>query len=331
VERVQELYTRLITEDEADFLISPYSSGLAAAAAVIAEQNGKVMITTGAADDDTYKQGYTHIFQLYTPGSQYLLSTVDMLKLLEPDAKVAIAHENDKFSTSVVAGLAPYLESQGFEMAMDPEGYASETTDFGSIINKIVDSGATVLLGGGHYPDGSTLARQLSEKGANLNLISLLVAPPDSKFSELGDAAVGISGPSQWEGKATHTEEEAAGLGKEWFGPSGADFSAAYETAYGDAPTYHAAGGYVACLILQKALQDAGSVDPEQVMAALEAMDLFTFFGGTKFDTSAEAHGLQTGHSMVVIQWQKDAGGELVREVIWPADVATADPIYPIP
>jgi hypothetical protein len=66
-------------------------------------------------------------------------------------------------------------------------------------------------------------------------------------------------------------------------------------------------------------------------MAALEAMDLFTFFGGTKFDTSAEAHGLQTGHSMVVIQWQKDAGGELVREVIWPADVATADPIYPIP
>ncbi len=44
-ERVQELYTRLITEDNADFLISPYSSGLAAAASIIAEQNGRVMIT----------------------------------------------------------------------------------------------------------------------------------------------------------------------------------------------------------------------------------------------------------------------------------------------
>ena len=34
-ERVQELYTRLATDDDADFLISPYSSGLTAAAAVI--------------------------------------------------------------------------------------------------------------------------------------------------------------------------------------------------------------------------------------------------------------------------------------------------------
>ena len=35
-DRVQELYTRLISSDKADFLISPYSSGLADAAAVIA-------------------------------------------------------------------------------------------------------------------------------------------------------------------------------------------------------------------------------------------------------------------------------------------------------
>ncbi|NIT56614.1 MAG: ABC transporter substrate-binding protein, partial [Aliifodinibius sp.] len=42
--RVQELYTRLSTEDEADILISPYSSGLTGAAAVIAEQYGKIMV-----------------------------------------------------------------------------------------------------------------------------------------------------------------------------------------------------------------------------------------------------------------------------------------------
>jgi branched-chain amino acid transport system substrate-binding protein len=41
----QELYTRLATEDNATFTISPYSSGLADAAAVIAEQYGKIMIT----------------------------------------------------------------------------------------------------------------------------------------------------------------------------------------------------------------------------------------------------------------------------------------------
>lgn len=329
-ERVQELYTRLITEDNADFLISPYSSGLTAAAAVIAEQNGKVMITTGAADDDTYKQGYTGVFQLYTPGSLYLTSTVNMLKSLDSSAKIAVVHESDKFSTSVVEGLKPYAEAQGFEIVLE-EAYASDTADFGPIINKIVDSGATVVLGGGHYPDGSTFARQLYERKVGIQFIGLLVAPPDSKFSELGDAAFGVAGPSQWEGKATHTEEEASALGKEWFGPSGADFSSAFEAAYGDKPTYHAAGGYTAGLLLQKAIQNADSVESEAVKAALDAMDLFTFYGGIKFDTSEAAHGLQVGHSMVVIQWQKSDAGELVRQVIWPKDVATADPIFPIP
>jgi branched-chain amino acid transport system substrate-binding protein len=329
-ERVQELYTRLITEDNADFLISPYSSGLTAAASIIAEQNGKVMITAGAAEDDAYKTGNTSLFQLYTPGSQYLLSTVDMLKMLDAEAKVAVVHENDKFSTSVVEGLKPYLESQGFEVVLE-EGYASETTDFGPVINKIVESGATVLLGGGHYPDGSTFARQLYERQVGLKFISLLVAPADSKFPELGEAALGVSTSSQWELAATHTQEEATALGKTWYGPTGDEFAAAYEEATGDKPTYHVAGGYMAGLVLQKAIEDADSVDPEKVKAALESMDIFTFYGGIKFDTSPEAHGLQIGHEMVVAQWQKDDAGEFVRKVVWPADVANADPLYPIP
>jgi branched-chain amino acid transport system substrate-binding protein len=68
-DRVQELYTRLATEDNADFMISPYSSGLADAAAVIAEQYGKIMITTGAASDSTYLLGYTGVYQTYTPAA----------------------------------------------------------------------------------------------------------------------------------------------------------------------------------------------------------------------------------------------------------------------
>ena len=71
-DRVQELYARLVNEDKADFLISPYGSGPADAAAVLAEQYGKIMITTGAASDGTYKKGYTLVYQVYTPASRYL-------------------------------------------------------------------------------------------------------------------------------------------------------------------------------------------------------------------------------------------------------------------
>ena len=329
-ERVQELYTRLINEDNADFLISPYSSGLTSAASIVAEQNGKVLITTGAADDATYKTGNTSLFQLYTPASLYMSSTVDMLKELDPGAKIALVHESDKFSTSVTEGIKPYLEANNFEIVLE-EGYATETTDFGPIVNKIQGSGATVLLGGGHYNDGTALARALYDRQIGLKFAYLLVAPADSKFPELGDAALGIATSSQWELKATHNEAEAANMGMEWFGPTGEDFAAAYEAAYGDPPTYHVAGGYTAGLILQKAIIDADSTNPEAVKAALNAMNLMTFFGGIQFDTSEDAHGLQIAHKMVVAQWQKNDAGELVRVVIAPADVKTNDPLYPIP
>lgn len=326
-ERVQELYTRLATEDDADFLISPYSSGLTAASAVIAEQYGKIMITTGAASDSIFQQGYTLVYQAYTPASRYLVGAVDLLESLNPDAKIAFVHETDRFSTDVVNFANEYAAEKGFEIVL-LEGYASETTDFNPFINKIIETQPDVLLGGGHVQDGLTFARQLHEKNVELDYIALLVAPPDNEFGELGDAAVGVVGPSQWEPQATFSEETAI---NEWIGLSSAEFTQAYESAFGEAPTYHAAGGYVAGLILQKGIEDAGSTDAEQVKAALDAMEISTFYGNIKFDTSDENHGLQIGHSMVYIQWQRDEGGELFKALVFPFEGASDEPLYPIP
>jgi branched-chain amino acid transport system substrate-binding protein len=83
-------------------------------------------------------------------------------------------------------------------------------------------------------------------------------------------------------------------------------------------------------MLLQKAIEVAGSLDTQAVKTALDGLDLLTFFGHVKFDTTAEAHGLQTGHSMVYIQWQKDSSGALVKQVVWPAEGATAKILFPI-
>ncbi|MCB8925666.1 MAG: amino acid ABC transporter substrate-binding protein [Ardenticatenaceae bacterium] len=330
-DRVQELYTRLATEDEADFLISPYSSGLTAASAVIAEQYGKVMITTGAASDDTYKQGLTTVYQAYTPASRYLTGAIDLLQTLDSEVnKIAFVYENSKFSTDVVEAAKTYAESLGYEVVLH-EGYDPETTDFGPFINKIQDAAPDAILGGGHFQDGSTFARQLNEKSIDVGFFTLLVAPPEPDFADLGEAAVGVIGPSQWEPQAAFSAASAAEAGLEWYGIESEAFVSAYEAAYdGEEPSYHSAGGYAAGLILQKAIIDADSTDPEAVRAALDAMDLLTFFGHIKFDTSEEAHGLQTGHSMVYIQWQ-DNGDGLAKQVVWPAEGATAETLYPMP
>jgi ABC-type branched-subunit amino acid transport system substrate-binding protein len=319
-DRVQELYTKLVTEDKADFLISPYSSGLADASAVIAEQYGKIMITTGAASEGTYKKGYTLVYQAYTPAGKYLTGAVDLLSRLDPNArKIAIVHENDKFSTDVTTALESYAKDKGYDVVLN-EGYDTGTTDFAPIINKI-PADVDAVMGGGHFADGQQFAKAMYDKGIKVKFISLLVAPPEPTFAEIGDAAFGIIGPSQWEPLAAFTPD---------YGPTGAEFVSAYKAAYGEDPSYHAAGGYTAGLILQKGIETAGSLNTEAIKAALDGVDMMTFFGHTKFDTSADSHGLQIGHSMVYIQWQKDDSGVLVKEVIWPAEGKTADPVYPI-
>jgi branched-chain amino acid transport system substrate-binding protein len=330
-ERVQELYTRLATEDDADFLISPYSSGLTSAAALIAEQYGKIMITTGAASDSTYTEGYTLVFQAYTPASRYLTGAVDLLAHVDPEVtQLAFVYENDRFSTDVVNAAKEYAESEGYEVVLF-EGYDSETKDFGPFINKILDSGAQAILGGGHFQDGSTFARQVHEKDVDINYFALLVAPPEPDFADLGDAAVGVIGPSQWEPLAEFSPDSAAEAGLEWFGVLGSEFVDAYTAAYDEDPSYHSMGGYAAGQILQKAIMDADSTDPDAVKAAMEAMDMLTAYGHVRFDTSPEAHGLQIGHSMVYIQWQRDDAGNLMKQVVWPLEGKTADALYPKP
>ena len=319
-QRVQQLYTRLILQDKANFLLSPYSSGLTATAAIVSEQNGKIMITSGAAEEKTYSLGNKYLFQMFTPANQYLTSALDALKAKDAKSRLAFVYADDSFSNAVVNAAKAYAQKIGLNVVFT-EAYAPDTTDFGPIIDKMVSSKATALAGGGHYADGSTLARQLYSRKANIEFLSLLVAPDSPQFAQIGSAAYGVTVPSQWEPQSTF---------KPQIGPTGAEFAKMYQAKYNAPPSYESAGGFASGLILQHAIEQAGSVDTAKVTNALNATDLTTFFGQTKFATAANQHGLQIAHTMVLAQWQKERSGTLDKQVVWPTSAQTAAMIFPM-
>lgn len=317
--RVQQLYTRLIVQDKAQFLFSPYSSGLTGTAAVITEQYGKIMVITGGAEPKTYELGNKYLFQAITSADHYLSGAVDALHAKNPHAQVALVYSDDPFSKAVVLAARAQALEAGFKVVLD-ESYPPSTTDFSPIINKIISAKADALLGGGHYPDGATLARQLHDQKADLNWVTILVAPGNAEFATLGPAALGITVPSQWEPQAVYKPD---------FGPTGAEFAKAFKTKFNVDADYHAASGYTGGAVLQHAIEQAGSIDPEKVAVALDALNVTTFFGRVKFATDAKHHGLELAHEMVLAQWQmKD--GKLVREIVWPKSAQTADLLYPL-
>jgi branched-chain amino acid transport system substrate-binding protein len=286
-QRVQQLYTRLILQDKADFLMGPYSSGLTATAAIVSEQNGKIMINPAAAEGKTYTFGNKYLFQMFAPADKYLTSALDALKAKDANSRLALVYADDSFSNAVATAAKAYAQKIGLKLVFD-EAYAPDTTDFGPIIDKVISAKATALAGGGHYADGATLARQLHSHKANIEFVSLLVALSSPQFAQLGDAAYGVTYPSQWESESTF---------KPQIGPTSAEFVKQYQAKYNAPPSYESAGGYAAGLILQHAIEQAGSLDTAKVANALNATDLTTFFGLTKFATAANEHGLQIAHT----------------------------------
>ena len=105
--RVQQLYTRLVVQDKADFLFSPYSSGLTAPATVISEQYGKVMIVSGGAEEKPFLLGNKHLFMVITSAAHYLSGAVEALKQKNPKAKVAMVYSDDPFSKTCLLYTSP--------------------------------------------------------------------------------------------------------------------------------------------------------------------------------------------------------------------------------
>jgi branched-chain amino acid transport system substrate-binding protein len=130
------------------------------------------------------------------------------------------------------------------------------------------------------------------------------------KFTEeLGGTAELVLGFSQWEPKPV--------LGH----PGMTEFIANYEKRYGVKPNYHTARGYTAMQILEAAVKDAGSFDPQKVRDALASVAVETIMGRWK----ADGQGLSTIEGLT---FQIQNGK---RVIVWPKRAAEAKYILPMP
>ena len=117
--RVQQLYTRLVNQDKAQFLFSPYSSGLTAAAAVVSEQYGKIMVDSGGAEEKPFELGNKHLFMVITSAGHYLSGAIEALKAKNPLAKLAMVYSDDPFSKTVLTAAKKQAKQAGLDVVMD--------------------------------------------------------------------------------------------------------------------------------------------------------------------------------------------------------------------
>src|SRR5881628_2145180 len=317
------LYTKIIQQDGAQFLLAPYSSPLTTAAAPTADQYDRVMLSHGGSSDIIWTQtSRRNLVEVLSPASIYLKGAIDWLKANHPSDKIAALYASDSFSTFATQSALGYAVSQGLTVVYN-QSYPGTVTDLSTQLTAAKNAGADDLIGGGHFNDGLLIMNQLKTTwtAPAPKFISLLVAVTEPNFQTQLTNANYVTGPSQWESVVTYSPAEAQTLGLTWYGPTPAEFTQLYGSLNGGAtPAYHAGEAGAALLVLASAIQQANSLNTTDVRAKLGSMHIMDFFGQFQVDS----RGLQIAHSMVLVQWQ--AG---VKKVVLPSDVADGSCQYP--
>jgi len=318
-----KLTEKLINEDQVHFLLGPYGSSLTLASAAITEKYGKLMFSHSGASDKIWAQGYKYVIGVLTPSSYYYKSTMEMLTALKPPVKtLALITEDNPFNLSIRTGIQRWAKELGLEVVFD-EVYPTPPTDLSPILSKVKRLSPDAILASCHFKDGALLARQAAELRVYTKFFALGSAPSTTEWW----TAVGPKGArytvatSQWE----PIDAPDPARFPNWYGPrmTANEFNSWYKKRWGKPTDFRGTQAFAAGLVLQWGIEKAGSLNTDKVRAALNKMDIMTFYGRSMIDA---ATGIQVGHGMVAAQWQ--AGKKLV---VGPADLAVADIVYPIP
>ena len=92
---------------------------------------------------------------------------------------------------------------------------------------------------------------------------------------------------------------------------------------HGEEPVEDVATAYGLAQVLAAAVVQAGVIDDELINDAIHTLEITTVFGNYQVDPET---GMQTGKEIYAIQIQDGK-----REIVWPAEAATAELIFPAP
>jgi branched-chain amino acid transport system substrate-binding protein len=311
-----QLTQKLITEEKAQFLLGPYGSSTTNTDAVVAERNGIPMVEGNGAAQAIFEHGYKYVFGVLSPANKYLTGVLDMAASLTPKpTTVAMLSADDSFSLEVAKAVTDYAPGKGFTIVYN-DRYPNGSTDLSGLVANAKAKSADIVLNSGHLQEAIAINKAAKDLKLDAKMFAYSVGPSTPDFiTSLGKDADYVFGGSQWTPQVKYTPS---------FYLSVQDYVTAYKKMFGtnEDPDYHVAESTAACLALQKAIQNAGSLKPDRVRDALASLDVMTFFGQIKFDT----RGINVTKPMVVEQIQSGK-----HHTVWPADVADAKPMYPAP
>ena len=313
---IPKVYETLVKEENVDLCFGPFGSTLTAAAAGTTEGANKFLVIWSASADSIYKQGYKYVVSA-TQQAGTLLGRPGIKAFAKLGVKkIAFAYLDEPFPAALTNGAVEEAKSLGMQVTMN-EKFAKGTKDFNILIQKARASGAEVFMPTAYEGDQMTIARQLRETNADFKGVYFVYAS-QPQFLAIGKDA-------QYHFSQTLLHEKI-----NWKVTSGlnrAQMMERYAKLFPKAQypaDFQTALAYGAGAVVEQIIIEAQSLDAAKLKAAAVKLSdkIVTVTGPYQIDET----GKQFKNEFAVMQ--NLPGGP---EVVYPADIATAKAVFPVP
>lgn len=286
-----------------------FATPVVAAGTAIAERSEIPYLAVATSTQALHEQGFRYFFSPFPKSPDMAVSTYEMLNGLIPEGerplRVGIFQESTDWGEELGPLWAENATENGYEVVLH-ETYAPGSSDFTDIILRAQAADVQALLSLPTPPDGFAIYQQMGELGWKPPFNLVVRAADVPTWNDLGEAGEGVVLSTPWH----------PGLGF----PGTEEVNARHLDEEGRPADPVVGSAYALVEILADAIERAGSLDHEAVRDAIAGTDgLSTIIGPITFR--------EDGTAPVPNPLMQRVGGAI--ELIWPADAATSELVFP--
>jgi branched-chain amino acid transport system substrate-binding protein len=230
--------------------------------------------------------------------------------------KVYVMHQDVAWARATADFVKKmYFDKAGWEV-LGMEAYPTGTSDFSSALMKARAQGAQVIMPVFDMPQSGILVKQWKAMKVPALMAGFISPLAGSEAWNTFDGKIGGALNSIFElGSAIDSPKVPRSV--EFFNKYIKTFGKPLQAGHGPAPAYESV------YILAEAIERAGSLDPDAIVAELQKTDRMGVMGRIKFDEGHQVvYGMDPNETAVglVFQWTEDGK----RKIVFPEPIAEA-------
>jgi branched-chain amino acid transport system substrate-binding protein len=319
------LLNQLITQDKVDILVSDSGSVLTAVAVPLAKEHQMLLFDMTGTGSSLFAKDNPYIVLLGDPVSTIWPKDVaDFLKdqgVKDGIKKLALLYATNEFTNTQATAIRNFLKGSPIEIVYD-QGVPTNTSNYSVVINNIADAQPDAVLELGYVGNDIAFLRNLGDSGQKFKFLFTIYSGLETDELVKNVGAAGLEN--------VYTYITGVWLeNKAEVGMTTAQLHAVWEKSYPGSGVefgYNSLAGYTTGLVIGQALGNADSLAQLDLRKAVQAQSgkLNTLDGHFELDEM----GGQIGEITPLGQIVPDGKDKVKIVPVYPADIASAKPIY---